>query len=149
MNTSIHDVTKENIAEIKNLSVSSSQEDYVDSTKDCLIEALENDNYKPVGLYMDEKIVGFAMYGNITNKKKQSRVYLDHFLIDAKYQGLGLGKTMLNKLIHKLTKEFSCEKIYLSVVNGNTAACRLYEKLGFQFNGESEVKNEKIMVKTV
>lgn len=146
VNTSIHDVTAENIAEIKRLSVATSQTDYVETTKDCLKTAAANNNYKPVGLYMGDDLVGFAMYGHFTNKKKQGRVWVDHFLIDAKYQGLGLGKVLLKKLIKKLETEFSCQKIYLSVVNGNKAA-KLYEKLGFQFNGESIEKNEKVMVK--
>ncbi|ATP39022.1 spermidine acetyltransferase [Solibacillus sp. R5-41] len=147
MDITIHDVTQENVQEILNLRVGEAQQNFIETTRQCLDEAKECANFKPVGLYSDSCLIGFAMYGHFSEGGEKGRVWLDRFLIDAKYQGFGYGKTMLNAMIQKLVDEFSCNDIYLSVYEENKAAIRLYEKFDFRFNGESDENNEKIMVK--
>lgn len=149
MGISIHDVTQENVQEILNLRVGEAQQNFIETTQQCLDEANECANFKPVGLYADNCLIGFAMYGYFTDGEENGRVWLDRFLIDAKYQGFGYGKTMLNAMIQKLVDEYSCNDIYLSVYEDNKAAIRLYEKFDFHFNGESDENNEKIMVKNL
>ncbi|MEG0472966.1 MAG: GNAT family N-acetyltransferase [Solibacillus sp.] len=145
----IHDVTQDNVQEILNLRVGEAQQNFIETTQQCLDEAKECANFKPVGLYSDNCLVGFAMYGHFSEGEGTGRVWLDRFLIDAKYQGFGYGKTMLGAMIHKLVDEFSCHDIYLSVYEDNIAAIRLYEKFDFHFNGELDEKGEKIMVKNL
>lgn len=54
------------------------------------------------------------------------RLWLDRFLIDARYQGKGYGRAALSLLIAHLTQAYPKQgKIYLSVVQGNVAAIRL------------------------
>lgn len=149
MSISIHDVTKENEEDILSLSVSESQTNFIETTEQCLDDAKEYPEFKPVGLYSNKELVGFAMYGYFPEEMKNGRVWLDRFLIDAKYQGIGYGKAMLTALIQKLVQEFSCQEIYLSLYEDNQSALRLYEKFGFQFNGESDINNEKVMVKII
>ncbi|MFD1929091.1 GNAT family N-acetyltransferase [Sporosarcina siberiensis] len=149
MSISIHDVTKENKEDILSLSVSESQTNFIETTEQCLDDAKEYPEFKPVGLYSNKELVGFAMYGYFPEEMKNGRVWLDRFLIDAKYQGIGYGKAMLTALIQKLVQEFSCQEIYLSLYEDNQSALRLYEKFGFQFNGESDINNEKVMVKII
>ena len=149
MGIAIHDVTKDNEEEILDLRVATSQKNFIETTQQCLEEAKECAYYQPVGLYVDNKLVGFAMYGRFPNEQEQSRVWLDRFLIDANYQGMGYGKIMLQALIDKLVQEFSCQKIYLSIYEDNQSAIYLYQKFGFQFNGEFDVNNEKVMVKNI
>lgn len=149
MNISIHDVTQENVQEILNLRVGEAQKNFIETTQECLDEAKECANFKPVGLYADNRLVGFAMYGHFPEGGESGRVWLDRFLIDANYQGFGYGKKMLLAMIQKLADEFSCNEIYLSVYEDNIAAIYLYEKYGFHFNGELDEKGEKIMVKNL
>lgn len=149
MGITIHDVTKDNEEEILRLSVAESQTNFIETTEQCLGEAKECAYYKPVGLYVDNKLVGFAMYGHFPNEKENGRVWLDRFLIDANYQGKGYGTIMLEVLIDKLVQEFSCPKIYLSIYEDNHSAIYLYKKFGFQFNGELDVNDEKVMVKNI
>lgn len=47
------------------------------------------------------------------------------------YTGFGLGRLMLEKLIHKI-KEAGYEQVELTVVSGNDRAYHLYESLGFK-----------------
>ena len=149
MSISIHDVTKDNEEEILRLSVNESQTNFIETTKQCLEEAKECAYYKPVGLYADNELVGFAMYGCFPNEQENGRVWLDRFLIDANYQGMGYGTIMLEAMIQKLVQKFSCQKIYLSIYEDNHSALYLYKKFGFQFNGELDINDEKVMVKNI
>lgn len=148
MNISIHDVTQENVQEILNLRVGELQQSFIETTEQCLDEAKECRFYKPVGLYADDSLVGFAMYGFFPGEKENGRLWLDRFLIDSKHQGLGYGTTILQALLQKLHEEYACPSIYLSIFEDNKAALHLYEKFDFHFNGELDVNHEKIMVKS-
>lgn len=149
MNIEIREVTKGNLGEILKLSVSESQKLYIESIEQCLKDALECDYYKPVGLYIDNYLVGFAMYGFFPGEDGEGRVWLDRFLIDKKYQGKGYGNRMLEFLIQHLKCKYNCNKIYLSLYDDNKPALHLYKKFGFQFNGELDVNKERVMVKTL
>ncbi|MBK3493667.1 GNAT family N-acetyltransferase [Viridibacillus sp. YIM B01967] len=148
MSIEIHDVTKENEKAVSQLCVAKEQKRFIETPEECLQEAKDDLHYHPVGLYADQQLVGFAMYGFFPHED-EGRVWIDRFLIDAKFQGHGFGKNMLQALITKLTEEYKCRKIYLSVYEDNPKAIYLYQKFGFQFNGELDVHNEKIMVKAV
>ena len=67
-------------------------------------------------------------------------------LYTSDYQGHGYGHIVLPMMIEKLRSEYHRKKIYLSVVEENQGAIHLYEKFGFQFNGETDVHGEKVMV---
>lgn len=149
MNISIRDVAQDNVQDILKLSVGELQASFIETTEQCLSEARECTIYKPVGLYSDECLIGFAMYGFFSEETDNGRVWLDRFLIDSRYQGFGYGTIMLNALIQKLVNEFSCTQIYLSVYEENKAAIHLYQKFEFHFNGEFDLKNERIMVKNI
>ncbi|MEG1141698.1 MAG: GNAT family N-acetyltransferase, partial [Clostridia bacterium] len=144
MSISIKDVTDKNIEQILNLSVNKSQSSYIESTKECIKEAKECKYYEPVGLYVDDKLVGFAMYGFFPGEGGNGRTWLDRFLIDKKYQGKGIGSRMLDTLIIHLSTKFNCEEIFLSLYEDNKNALNLYEKFGFEFNGELDINKEKV-----
>lgn len=147
MNIEIKGVTKENLKEILSLHVSVNQKSYVESTKQCLEDATECDCYKPAGLYQNGILVGFVMYGLFPKEGQKGRVWLDRYLIDECFQGKGFGSIMLNAVIEHLIKIYHCDEIYLSLYEDNQRALHLYQKFGFQFNGERDINGEKVMVK--
>ncbi|MGG7163476.1 GNAT family N-acetyltransferase [Clostridium ihumii] len=147
MKIDIKDVNKENLKDILELNVNESQSSYIETTRQCLNEAEECNSYRPVGLYSDGVLVGFAMYGLFKDEGKNGRVWLDRLLIDKKYQGKGLGHIMLEALINHLTQIYNCDEIFLSLYEDNKCAMHIYEKFGFKFNGELDINNEKVMVK--
>lgn len=149
MNTDIIDVTEKNRQEILALRIKEAQKSFVESNEQSLKDAQEYKAFRPVGLYRDGELVGFAMYGYFQNEGKEGRVWLDRFLIDERFQGQGLGKIMLEILLMHIKKAYNCDKIYLSVYGENQVAVRLYEKFGFHFTGEVESKGEKVMVKVL
>ncbi len=98
MSIKIKAVTDDNRAAILDLHVSQNQLSYIESAKVCLEDAKECPYYKPVGLYSEGDLVGFAMYGlfpEYDEDNKNGRVWLDRFFIDEHYQGKGLGRKCL------------------------------------------------------
>ena len=149
MFTEIRDITALNEEEILALRIADNQQDFIESTTQCLAEAETDKRFIPVGLFKDEIAVGFAMYGVFPHKDNTQRVWLDRYFIDERHQHKGLGKYFLQQLIHYLTAKYSCQNIYLSVYDNNIVAIQLYKKFGFIFNGELDDNGEKVMVKEV
>lgn len=147
MKVSIQAVTKENYQEILKLRVATSQSDYIETPMECLTEATECKYYKPVGLYSDDQLVGFAMYGYFPDETKRGRLWIDRILIDSHYQGKGLGTLFMEALIEKVEEEYGEQPIFLSVYPDNKGAIHLYDKLGFVFNNEFDINGESIMVR--
>lgn len=145
MNLNFKDVTNDNYNEVINLTVSKSQEHFIESNKACLDEASELDFWKTKAIYDDNTLIGFTMYGLFKDEGTNGRVWLDRFMIGEKHQGKGYGIESVKFLIKKLYKEYNCNKIYLSVYDDNFNAIKLYKKIGFNFNGELDINGEKVM----
>ena len=139
-------VTPQNEAEILQLKPASHQTGFIESVADCLAEAKTYRGWRPVGIYAEKNLIGFAMYGFFWEKLPWGRVWLDRFLIDQTQQGKGYGKAALQLLIQHLRKKYHRKKIYLSVVKENQIATKLYLDFGFQFTGTLDINGEKIMV---
>lgn len=148
MEYTIHDVTQENLQQVLQLHVGQKQLGFVETAKECLKDAKKDKRYYPVGLYVNNTLVGFAMYGHFQNEGAQGRVWLDRYFIDERYQGKGYGKRFLSYLLERLFQEFQCTQIFLSVHDDNQPAIHLYQNFGFCFNGELDINDEKIMVLT-
>ncbi|MHA6260081.1 GNAT family N-acetyltransferase [Sporosarcina sp. CAU 1771] len=148
MGIAIHDVTKYNYQEVLKLKVSKSQLNFIETTYESLVDSVKWKEYKPVGLYQDYQLVGFAMYGFFAEETKTGRLWIDRFLIDENYQGFGLGTLFMETLIQKVTEEYGQQAIYLSVYPENEGAFYLYEKFGFCVTGELDVNGEQIMKRT-
>ena len=128
------------------MQVAHGQEDFIESVEACLEEAKECPYWRPILIQMDNTNVGFAMYGLWINEGDNGRIWLDRFLIDKKFQGKGYSKIILPELLKKIKNEFDYYQIYLSVYDTNPIAIKIYQSLGFQFNGELDSMGEKVMV---
>lgn len=146
MSLAIKNIDESNREEILKLKVSKSQESFIETIEACLDEASEDPKWKTVGVYDKDIAVGFAMYALFLDEGKNGRVWLDRFLISQEYQGKGYGENGIKLLIKQLYNEYGYKKIYLSVYDINKKAIDLYKKIGFDFNGEIDIKGEKVMV---
>ena len=140
--TTISDI---NIGLLLSLSVSSNQCNFIEPVLTCLEDAQKDGRYTPVALYYQHNLCGFAMYG-LFEEKNQKRVWFDRYLISSAYQGKGLGKRFARLLMDFLIKEYQQKSLYLSVYEDNIVAIKLYQQLGFKFNGEIDNNGEKVMV---
>lgn len=139
-------VTEKNIDEILKLDVKKDQKTFIESVAECLKEAAEKPCWRPVGIYDDDVLIGFAMYCFWKEDKPNGHVWMDRFLIDAAFQGKGYGSAVFPLLLDRIKEEYRCNEIYLSVFKDNEKAINLYEKNGFRFNGEKDIKGEDVMV---
>ncbi|MFE8698887.1 GNAT family N-acetyltransferase [Cytobacillus sp. FJAT-53684] len=134
MSLHIREVTVDNWRLVAGLSVSEQQTQFIESNTYSLAESKFENKGISVGLYNDETLVGYAMYGWPSNENQS--VWLDRFMIDSRYQGNGYAKKFLPLLIQRIQKEYACQKIYLSLHPDNKLAQRLYESFGFYLNGD-------------
>ncbi|MDZ4992703.1 GNAT family N-acetyltransferase [Clostridium perfringens] len=142
MNFYFRDINKENWKKAVDLRVKDEQIDFIESNALSIAESKYVKNWIVKGIYLEEELIGFTMYGYFDDDK---RVWLDRFMIDYKFQGKGYGKKALLKLIEHIANEFKVKKIYLSVFENNKEALGLYENIGFKFTGELDYGGEKIM----
>ncbi|QTD40676.1 GNAT family N-acetyltransferase [Sporosarcina sp. Te-1] len=149
MFTEIRDITVFNKEEMAALRIADDQEGFIESTQQCLQEAENDRRFIPVGLYMNDIAVGFAMYGAFPHEEEQQRVWLDRYLIDERYQHQGLGKHFMHLLLQHIINRYNCSQLFLSVYETNEVAIQLYKKFGFVFNGELDENGEKVMVKEI
>lgn len=145
MNLKFKNIDSYNYNEAINLKVKESQEGFIETVSECLDEAKELSLWRPVGIYDNNEIIGFAMYGLWKNEGSSGRVWLDRFMIGENFQGNGYGKVSLQSIINKIAKEYKCSEIYLSIYENNTVAIDLYKKFGFEFNGELDRNGELVM----
>ena len=139
-------ITKQNRAEALALHVAKGQEGFVESVAQCLKEADEYDVWRPVALYVEGEMVGFAMYGFFPMYLPAGRVWMDRLLIDERFQHKGYGKAAMQLLLEQLKVEYGDQPVYLSVVPGNDMARKLYASLGFLELEEKDVHGENVMI---
>ena len=137
-------ITNQNRKEAEALQVQPFQINYIESVAECMQEADEIQDWHPVGLYVDEELVGFAMYGNIS-EPKYTRLWFDRLLIDQRYQSRGYGSLAFEIVLEEIKKTYPGKDIYLSVYDDNIRAIQMYIKHGFAYTGELDTKGEKIM----
>ncbi|MEG2603805.1 MAG: GNAT family N-acetyltransferase [Clostridia bacterium] len=140
-------VNDQNIAMASQLHIAKAQVGMVETVAQCYSEAQELTQWRPTVICADGAMIGFAMYGLWKNEGESGRVWLDRFLIDEHYQGLGYAKAVLPLLVNRIIAEYGCTEIYLSVYSTNAVAIHLYEEFGFSFNGELDINGEKVMVR--
>ncbi|MDP7992909.1 GNAT family N-acetyltransferase [Bacillus sp. MHSD_36] len=128
------EVTEKNWRSVAALNVAKDQQQFIESNAFSLAESLYEKNGTSVGLYDEETLVGYAMYGWYLEKRKS--VWLDRFMIDEHHQGKGYAKRFLRILIQFLQDKFECKIIYLSLHPDNKLAMGLYESFGFRLNGD-------------
>lgn len=143
----IRKVDEENQEEILSLSVTVEQQGFIESPAECLKDAEEWPEFRPVGLYADSQLVGFAMYGALMDSGGGQNLWMDRLLIDTQHQRKGYGRRFTELLIKRMLSEYGEQPIYLSVYEENKAAIRMYEKLGFAFIHEYDSDGELIFQK--
>lgn len=81
------------------------------------------------------------MYGSFGPNKD---TWIDRIMIDEKFQGKGLGRKAMQKLIEIVSKEYGVKVIYLSIIEENEVAFNLYKSIGFVFINERDPNGELI-----
>lgn len=139
MTVSLRPLTADNWREASQLQVAEDQQNYVAPNLYSIAESRFEPTCVLLAIYADEKMVGFLMYD-------AADYYIVRFMIDARYQGKGYGRAAMLLLLDQFEQERAHLSASLSFVPGNTAAERLYERVGFRKTGEMH-EGELVMVR--
>lgn len=136
MSISLRPITNENWEDCIQLRVAPHQQSFIASNLYSLAESKFEQSFVPMGIYLDDRMIGFLMYG----KDPEDGIYwIIRFMIDKAFQGKGYGRAALSQAITFLAKLDDCsDSIVLGVKEDNTDANRFYQAFGFHDTGRRE-----------
>ena len=126
-------ITVENFRDVSKIRINKEQEQYIPDNLFLMAMSTVLPRCTPLAVYNDDDIVGFLMYGP---DEKKENYWIHIMMIDHKHQGKGYAKESFQKILTEIKKEKNVHKILLAVNKGNVNAVKIYEKLGFKFNGK-------------
>ncbi|MGI8689166.1 MAG: GNAT family N-acetyltransferase [Thermomicrobiales bacterium] len=129
MTVTLRPITAENWQQCIALRTMEAQEQFVASNLFLLAQSKFQPDRWPHGIYADETMVGFVLYGR---KPGDDRYWITHVMVDATYQGKGYGRAAMEAVIARLVTEPYCNEIVLAYNKENLPARRLYAHLGFR-----------------
>jgi diamine N-acetyltransferase len=124
-------ITVQNWEAAASLELEPHQQDFIRSNAWSIAESHFHPELKPFGIYRGGTMVGFLMYGSAW---EDGQVWLFRFMIDKKYQGQGLGKQALERVLRKLRDE-GYPEVNIGWDPENDVAERLYLNAGFEPTG--------------
>ncbi|MEI4770255.1 GNAT family N-acetyltransferase [Psychrobacillus sp. FJAT-51614] len=132
------DITKENWLKIVFLTTNENghatiTEKFVASNALSIVQSMFESGWIIKGIQVDEKLIGFTMYGF---SEDYSKYEICRLMIDRKYQEKGYGKKAIGMILEEMKKIEDCDAIYLSTEPENGIARKLYESFGFKETGE-------------
>ena len=107
--------------------------------------AYRNDRSRAFVIYDDDVPVGMAMYHDFDEWKAYD---FSQFFIDQRYQRKGYGLKAAEMILEMMKADGKYDRVVLCYIDGDDAAKKLYEKLGFHHTGqvdEDEIVMEKIL----
>lgn len=110
------------------LETEESQKHFVADNKQSLVEAAYEEGLYPIGIYDDERMVGFVLYDYDESIPGWS---MSRFMIGKQYQRRGYGKKAALEFLEYFKKNHSADKIYISVFLDNRVARKMYSDIGF------------------
>ena len=133
---SLREVTKETLRDITRLRVRRDQEGFVATNAESIAEAYFSRGTAWFrGIYAGDTPVGFVM---LEDNASEERYYLWRFMIDAQYQGRGIGQRALELLFEYVNTRPGACVLYTSCVPGEGGPGPFYEKAGFVYTGEED-----------
>ena len=150
MNTTLREITANTVRQITSLSVRIEQQRFVASNAVSLAEALFHEEAWYRAIYVGDSPAGFVMLRDETLRALPSSVptvSLWRFMIDAKFQGQGVGKAALEEVIVHVRRKELFSLISTSYVPGPGCPEPFYRGFGFRPTGA--VKNGEHVLKLV
>lgn len=87
------------------------------------------------GIWQGERLA--AMQDWIEGYPREDTAYIGWFILDADYQGRGLGSALVQRLLDRISAR-GFARIRLAYVRGNEQSCRFWLKNGFLPTGEEK-----------
>ena len=87
------------------------------------------------GAFDGYQLIGITGFNRMARQRAMHRGEIVQVYVDSKYRGQNIGERLLRLVLEYGFRLDGIEQIQLSVIATNTAAIKLYEKLGFQTFG--------------
>lgn len=130
----LRQVNNNNWRDIAKLQVTQSQRDFVAEPSYYLALCCYENSWKPLAVYMGERVVGFMMWAI---DPADDSCWFGGIMIDQRYQRMGYGRQAVQAAISML-KKYGHKNFALSYDPSNLAAKHLYQTLGFSETDEWE-----------
>ena len=131
----LFEVNEDNFFDVRRLSVGDGQKGFLDTALGIIARGYiyRSAGARVIGIADDDTVVGVAL---VKNMDEEPACYdLQQFMIDAKYQGKGLGTAALRLILAELEAEGKYDCVEVCVKQDDLAAIRMYEKIGFKDTG--------------
>lgn len=138
LDISLRKIEESNFHKVIKLEVHENQKGFVATNVYSIAQSTVIDQAECVAIYEKEEPVGFVLFDFW-----KDQWWISRFMIAKEHQGKGMGKAAMVKLITYMKDKYRPKDIFLSIVPENTAAQKLYEKVGFVDTGEME-EGEKV-----
>lgn len=131
--TTLRDIDKNNWEECIDLKPSEEQRGFMASNLYSIAESKFLPGFVIKAIYIDEDIVGFAMYGLDPD---DGNYWIYRFMIDERFQRHGFGVQSMQLIIDDIrSREDRTDVIMLGYQPNNENARKLYAKVGFVEEG--------------
>ncbi len=127
-------VNGDNWRDIAKLKVTEAQGEFVAETCYYLALCCYGDDWQPIAIYLDERVIGFLMWAV---DSADGSCWLGGLLIDQNYQRRGYGRQAVQGAIAMLAEGHGYQHFALSY-SPNNSAKHLYRMLGFIETNEWE-----------
>ncbi|WP_423410144.1 GNAT family N-acetyltransferase [Heyndrickxia sp. MSNUG] len=130
MKVTLKPITKENWEEAIDLTVKEEQKHFIASNLYSIAEVQFLGDFKASGIYYDEKMIGFAMYGIDPD---DNNFWIYRLMIDQAYQGNGFGAAAVKLIVEEIKSNNSAyiPFIMIGYHPENEGARYAYKKAGF------------------
>ncbi|MEN6521283.1 MAG: GNAT family N-acetyltransferase [Armatimonadota bacterium] len=132
MEVKIRDIDRSTWNKCCNLKVAPNQQEFVALNSYSLAQAAYEPDTYPMGIFCDDEMVGFLMWGFDIDTGVWEMCRL---MIDENHQSKGVGKAAVQQLMDLVRNKLGHIMFYTSTDPNNTVAISLYEKMGFRKNG--------------
>lgn len=129
----LREMTKDNFYNVCELSVKEEQKGLVDSNAVSIAEAYFSDHAWLRAIYLDDTPVGFVM---LDARPDVPKYYLWRFMVDANYQGYGIGRKAMTLLAKEIKSWPGGTELFTSIVPSEHGPQKFYESLGFELTGQ-------------
>ncbi|MEZ0307736.1 MAG: GNAT family N-acetyltransferase [Ramlibacter sp.] len=137
----LREITADTVRAINRLAVGPGQEGFVATNAQSLSQALFSQEAWYRAIYLGEEPVGFVMLEDESLRKEppaQPRVGVWRLMIDARFQGQGIGRAAMQRVIEHVRAKGLFTSLELSYVPGPGCPEPFYRGMGFLPTGRMD-----------
>ena len=148
MSVSLREITAGTVRQVTGLSVREDQMRFVASNAVSLAEALFYQEAWYRAIYSGEELAGFVLIYDeslLVPAPEEPEAGLWRFMIDARFQGQGIGKAALRQVIEHVRSKGIFTRFGTSFVPGPGSPEQFYLGMGFRPNGNVDEQGEVVL----